>query len=59
MILGGTIMLVQIEFTYEQTWQRESAGVVFSFYPNSVTEVEIKEPSAEVEPPQKLQTSQT
>lgn len=40
-------MLVQIEFTYEQTWQRESAGVVFSFYPNSVTEVEIKEPSAD------------
>ena len=40
-------MLVNVEFSYEQTWQRKSAGVVFSFYPNSVTEVEIKEPSAD------------
>lgn len=40
-------MLVNVEFAYEQTWQRKSAGVVFSFYPNSVTEVEIKEPSAD------------
>lgn len=47
MILGGPTMLVNVEFAYEQTWQRKSAGVVFSFYPNSVTEVEIKEPSAD------------
>lgn len=40
-------MLVKVEFAYEQTWQRKSAGVVFSFYPNSVTEIEIKEPSAD------------